>query len=261
MIHAKYTVVLKTLLDNEEVKPEIEKALSSYPIYQAQNESVYAQIPTREELNKKILNYYKYREIGFETVGRFIDELEITMNEIMPYYNQLYKSIDVMNGIDDIFGNVDMKESFEQETKGNSKGDSKSLTKASSETDGSSENTSEVQGNTKNVHSDTPQSSLNTFGTKEIHDVDYASDIAWNENISTSDGKTEDHAKSESETESTGESNQETSGTTKHTLTRKGNQGINTYAHDMLEFRNLFLNIEQQIIHDKRLSELFMLIY
>ena len=258
---AKYTVELRTLLNNEQTRPEIEKALSSYPMYVAQNPYVYTQIPTREELNKKILNYYKYREIGFETVGRFIDELEITMNEIMPYYNQLYKSIDVMNGIDDIFGNVDITESFEQETSGTSKGSSESLTKASSETDGSSENTSEVQGNTKNVHSDTPQSELNNYGTMEIHDVNYASDIAWNENISTSDGETKDHAESSSETESSGESSSESSGTTKHTLSRKGNQGVNTYAHDVLEFRNLFLNIEQQIIHDKRLSELFMLIY
>ena len=33
MIHAKYTVVLKTLLDSPVVNPEIEKALSTYPLY------------------------------------------------------------------------------------------------------------------------------------------------------------------------------------------------------------------------------------
>ena len=53
----------------------------------------------------------------------------------------------------------------------------------------------------------------------------------------------------------------ESSGTVKHTMNKKGNQGVNTYAHDLLEFRELFINIEQQIIKDERISELFMRVY
>ena len=97
MIYAKYTIVLKTLLDDPETKALIDKAMSTYPLYEKRSEEKYipSYIPTREQLNKKILDYYKYREIGFETVGRFLTELEVALNEIMPYYNQLY--IDQIN--------------------------------------------------------------------------------------------------------------------------------------------------------------------
>ena len=53
----------------------------------------------------------------------------------------------------------------------------------------------------------------------------------------------------------------QTEGTHTHVMTKKGNQGVNTYAHDMLEFRQLFQNIVQMIIHDSRIAELFMLVY
>lgn len=46
----------------------------------------------REVLEKKILKHYYVREIGMETVGLWKHYLDMKMNEIMPYYNQLYKS-------------------------------------------------------------------------------------------------------------------------------------------------------------------------
>lgn len=46
----------------------------------------------REELEIKILRHYYTREICAETVGLWKLWLESKMNDIMPYYNQLYKS-------------------------------------------------------------------------------------------------------------------------------------------------------------------------
>lgn len=43
-------------------------------------------------LEKKILKHYYTREIGLETVGLWKLFLDTKLNEIMPYYNQLYKS-------------------------------------------------------------------------------------------------------------------------------------------------------------------------
>lgn len=40
----------------------------------------------------KILRHYYTREIGFETVGLWKLKLQTKLNEIMPYYNQLYNS-------------------------------------------------------------------------------------------------------------------------------------------------------------------------
>lgn len=46
----------------------------------------------RPVIEKKILKHYYTREIGTETVGLWKHFLDMKMNEIMPYYNQLYKT-------------------------------------------------------------------------------------------------------------------------------------------------------------------------
>lgn len=46
----------------------------------------------RIPLEKKILEHYYTREIGFETVGLWKLKMRAKLNEIMPYYNQMYES-------------------------------------------------------------------------------------------------------------------------------------------------------------------------
>ena len=75
---AKFTVELGVI-----IKSGFPLDLQSYPIF---DESY------REGLNNKIIRHYWFREIGFETAALFRDRLAMTMAEIMPYYNQLYKS-------------------------------------------------------------------------------------------------------------------------------------------------------------------------
>lgn len=242
MIQARYTEVLYNLLKNERVKQAIDEAMSEYPMYIPENPTTYSLIPTREELNKRILDHYKYREIAFETVGRFIDELRISLNEIMPYYYQMYKSEDVMNGIDDIFGNVDIIEQYTETSTGTATGSSNANSTATSNTS--------MEDNSKTISSDTPQSSLNIGN---IDDVSYANNVTWNKNTSESEG-TDTATNTASSTNSS-------EGTTEHTLTKKGNQGVNTYAHDMGQLRDIFMNITEDIINNSRIQELFMMIY
>lgn len=54
-----------------------------FPIYDESYRSV---------LETKILMHYYTREIGFETVALWKHWLDMRLNEIMPYYNQLYQS-------------------------------------------------------------------------------------------------------------------------------------------------------------------------
>ena len=75
---SSYTVELRQLIQNG-----YDIGLKDYPIF---DESY------RETLNNKIITHYWMREIGAETAGLFKLYLNRTMNEIMPYYNQLYKS-------------------------------------------------------------------------------------------------------------------------------------------------------------------------
>lgn len=241
---ARYTEVLYNLLNNPITKKAIDDAMSEYPVYTPENPQNYSLIPTREEINKKILDYYKYREIGFETVGRFIDELRISLNEIMPYYYQLFKSEDIMNGIDDVFGNVDVTESFSESSSDNTLNSSNATSTASS--------TSSNTNASKDVKSLTPQGQL-SITNQQIDSVNYADEVNWNKVDSTSSG-------SDNATTNTSGENSRT-GSIEHTLTRKGNQGVNTYAHDMRELRETFLNIIDDIINNPRIAELFFLLY
>ncbi len=257
---ARYTVVLKTLLDDANVKPLIDKALSTYPMYVPANPQNYSIIPTREQLNTKLLNHYKYREIGFETVGRFLDELEMAMNEIMPYYYQLFKSEDIMNAIEDPFGNVDIIETFEEEREGSSSGSSSGTSSGETSSNSKMNSNAQTTNNTKNVHSKTPQSQLEV-PAEEIDTLTYADEVNWNRDGNQSTGETIDESRATSESSNSGESSAETSEKVSHTFKKTGNQGVNTYAHDMKELREIFLNIEQKIINDPRIKELFMLVY
>lgn len=256
MIQARYTEVLYNLLNNKTVKALIDQAMSEYPMYTPENPVQFSLIPTREELNKRILEHYKYREIGFETVGRFIDELRIALNEIMPFYYQLFKSEDVMNGLDDIFGNLDVIESYNESSNGTTSNSSSGSSTANGSTSANSNTT--LSDNSKNVRSSTPQGSINIVA-QNIDNVNYADEVIWNKSGSSSIGSESAENESTATNEST--TNGSTSGNIQHTLTRKGNQGVNTYAHDMGELRNIFMNITNDIINNPRIKELFMLIY
>ena len=246
MIYAKYTEVLKNLLDDPAAKAAIDKALSTYPLYKP--EKKYDLVPDREEINKRLLNHYKYREIGFETVGRFLDELEITMGEIMPRYNELFKTIVTMAELPSPFDNVDVVETFSETRIENGGTETASTAKDTTTTENS------VESNSKQVQSQTPQGNIN-IPAKNIDTVPYADQVNWGKDNSNSDGT------STSNGETTTSTATESTGTTEHTYTKKGNQGVNTYAHDMLEYRTAIIDVVDQIIQDPRINELFMLVY
>src|SRR5690606_20658596 len=46
----------------------------------------------RDILTGKIVDKFYHREIGFETISIFSMKMRTKLNEIMPFYNQLYKS-------------------------------------------------------------------------------------------------------------------------------------------------------------------------
>lgn len=256
MIYARYTEVLYNLLNNEQTRALIDEKMSTYPLYVSTSKQEYGIpniIPTREELNKKILDYYKYREIGFETVGRFLDELEISLNEIMPYYNQLFFSADQDYNI---IYNVDYKRTIDRDLSGNTTSSSTGKTTSNSNDSNTTSTTTNLYN--KNVESDTPQSQLG-ITNKQIDSVDYANKVTWNKDT------TEQSGTSTGTATTTADSTARGSGTNKEiesTLeTTKGNFGV-VSAQDLIKkYRELIINIEQMIINDPRITELFMLIY
>lgn len=254
IIPARYTEVLDNLLRNEQTALAIGQAMSTYPLYATDPNRVkeygtaYA-IPTRQELNDKILSYYRFREIGFETVGRFLFELETALKEIMPKYNQLFYSAD--QDFNPIY-NVDYVKTLDRNKNDTSIGSNSSTTNSSTSGTESANN----EEYTKGVNSKTPQNELH-IGNTGIDQVSYADEATWGKSNSTSGGTNSSTGNSQTN-ESNSVIGNEKEGITE---TTKGNFGVTSAQDLILKYRETILNIEQLIINDPRIKELFMLIY
>ena len=79
---------------------ELRKIVSSKDIFKSINYELYNN-DLKPIFEDKFIKRFYFREIGVETVGRFLINLEQTLNEIMPYYKQLYDTTllkyDVLN--------------------------------------------------------------------------------------------------------------------------------------------------------------------
>lgn len=235
---ARYTEILDTLLKNPTTKPAIEEAMSDYPLYETDPDKVRQygtayKVPTREELNTKILNFYRFREIGQETFGRWLFELKTALNEIMPKYNQLFYSAD--QDFNPIY-NVDYKKTMMGSQNANS----------NTTSTGNDSSTNEEY--TKGVNAKTPQNELNIPNTG-IDSVNYADDASWGKSNGTTTGT------------NTTTGNSSSNGSTSSIETTKGNFGVVSAQDLIIKYRETILNIEQLIINDPRIAELFMLIY
>ena len=262
-MYARYTVTLKTLMEHPDYSLGIQNALSKYPLYSKRSKEEYipSYIPTREELNRKLLNHYKYREIGFESIERFLDELEIAMEEIMPKYNLLFNSADVDFNI---IYNVD----YERTTKSDKSGTASSNGSGTTESEqngtaaDTSKTTASVTSTSKEVNSQTPQGELSVTA-ENIDNVSYADSVKWskNGNTDTADrtGSTTTTAKGKDTTSSS--SNGEHQETESSTETTKGNYGVVSAQELVRKYRETIINIEQMIMEDERITELFMLVY
>lgn len=238
MIPARYTEVLDNLLYYPDTREAITQAMSTYPLYQTDPNRVDEfgtayKVPTREELNNKILNFYRFREIGQETVGRWLFELETALNEIMPKYNQLFYSAD--QDFNPIY-NVDYKKTMVGSQNANS----------NTTSTGNDSSTNEEF--TKNVNSKTPADSLN-IGNTGIDQIQYADDASWGKASGSTTGT------------NTTTGNSSSNGSTSSVETTKGNFGVVSAQDLIIKYRETILNIEQLIINDPRIAELFMMIY
>lgn len=182
----------------------------------------------KKEFEQKVIDHFYFRQLGQETVGRWLHYFRTRIREIMPYYIQLYKTVEIMNNIEDPFGNVDIVETFEEETNGSASGESS----ATSDTSGNSENE-------RRFHN-TPQGNIGNLDN-------FLTDATIENGTATSTS------------DSSSTSSSESTGYTKHTMTKKGNQGVNTYAHDMIEFRQSIIEVDMMIIN--QLQDLFLGVY
>lgn len=220
----------------------------------------------RSVLCSKILKHYYMREICCETVGIWTLWMNTRLEEIMPYYNQLYESelikfnplydvditrkhdktvdgteerngetTDTANGTREVTGTNDTKET----------GTGKTITSASSD---------ETK---RDLYSDTPQGAITgleneNYLTNARKIIDGVTS-SGNENTDTTRNVDNDYTENETTNNTKNGTNKltGTSNTTEDYLeTLVGKQGSGTYSKMLMEFRDTFLNIDMMVIDE-----------
>ena len=228
----------------------------------------------RSVLEKKILKHFYTREICEETVGLWKLRLNAKLNEIMPYYNKLYKS-ELLEFNPLYTANLTRTKKTDYDSNRNENeniNDTSSSNRTTSnngvvDTTNNSTTTGTGSGTSNNtsvdLYSDTPQGGLsgvesNTYLTNARKITDNGSTSSNTSNTNSSTGKAES---SESGTDnSTGTYGRIRGNTDALTSTENyletvvGYEGTN--ASDLLlKFRETFLNIDMLVIND--LEDLF----
>lgn len=194
----------------------------------------------RQVLCRKILKHYYTREIAHETVGRWKLALNTKLNEIMPYYNQLYKS-ELLEF--NPFYDVDLTRSREGSGTSNRTSNNRETNSGTSKNVSSGSGTSNT--NTLNRFSDTPQNSMDTQGIADSVPLTTVTKV--NEDNTTSNTSTDTLTRDDSKT---GNGTENINSTDKYIETVKGKQGTENYSSLLKKFRETFLNIDMMIIED-----------
>ena len=208
---AKYTIELNTLLKDE----KFNVFDFDYDFYSEEAK------PNFEQLFK---DYYRFHEIGFETVERFQHNLKAKLNLIMPYYSKLYQTELASKDINFLL-NKDLKETFIRDIEGNDTSNNVSSTVAKSD-------------------SISKESYLDN-GNADLSLTDGLTGVSSN-------GSTGD-------TQSTSDSTASNKSKEKTELISQGNIGITSSAELLQKWRDTIINIDKMIIEDCK--DLFMQIY
>ena len=231
-IGADYTIELGTLIamgyDTDE---KLHLSPDYYPIFNEQH---------RAELNEKIIRHYLMREISVETPQAFAFLLGRTMNENMPYYNQLYET-ELMKF--DPFITTEIWQTGNTANTSNS--DSNSTAKQTANSDGNSTSNTTTDNTAMTFNSEFPQTRIDDFRR-------YATSASQTDSRGTSDTATRQHSTNDTATDSTGHQTD-----TAHGSSEAHTSGFSGSRSQLLnEFRNTLLNIDMMVVQS--LEKLFM---
>lgn len=274
---SKYTTELRYICETEaglsesigqtKIKDVIAKAIPKifdfdFPIF---DESY------RNVLETKILKHYYTREIGLETYGLWKLKLDTKLNEIMPFYNQLYKSAllefnplyevdysktgnrdasgtrdNTENNSESYDESIDYNESHDESTTNSNEG---TLTKGTTTT-------------TTNYYSDTPQGAISnvidgTYLTNATYNVvgNTGSDNTSNSGSVDSDSSSKSKNEKDGSRSGSKTSNSNLTDTESYLESVRGKMSSKSYSALLMEYRETFINIDMMLIEE--LSDLF----
>lgn len=178
----------------------------------------------KQSFETKFIDTYLFNEIGQETVARFKHFLKRRLNNIMPYYKQLYET-ELRTKEIDFMLNKDLTETFERIVEG--------------------ENTSNVNSNSNNTSNDKVKESYLEQGLSSIDLEDKLTGVSSN------------NTTLDSNSTSTSKDITNNKETTK--LISQGNIGVTSSAELLEKWRKILINIDMLIIEE--CADLFMQVY
>jgi hypothetical protein len=177
----------------------------------------------RAELNTKIVRHYFNQEIGRETIEMWRMAMSVKMAEIMPYYDELYKSLDIEF---DPISTVDITTTTE------------GTTNQTNQNTGTSHTENENVNKSRAINSAFPQNML-------AGNADYATDGGDVTSTGTVEGTGTEEATLISDVDTSAETR------------TQGFSGIGSEL--LMRYRASIINIDLSIINE--LEELFMLVW
>ena len=180
---------------------------------------------------EKFFQHFMFNEIGFETIGKFKQRLKSKLNDIYPYYRQLYLT-EVRTKNVDFMLNKDLKETFIRDIEGTG-------INVNNVNNQSNVNNTSVS---ENFQSDTPQGRIDNI-----------------ENFMSSADKSRNNNSVNSSDESNSRNESNSKSTEKTEMISQGNIGVTSSAELLQKWRDVLINIDLLIFDE--LEELFMQIY
>ncbi len=219
----KLTVELREL-----VKNGVDPWAFDYPSYYTGEE--------KKAFEKKVLDHYWFRQIGQETPGRWLHMFRSRIREIMPYYIDRYKSVDLLKNTGDPLESYNLTEEYKEDSKENNTGNSKVTNR--------SEGLNQTTANNTRKFSNTPEGSIDNLDR-------HLTEATIDNGSTTVNNETDDI--------STGQSSGETAGEKTYKLTRRGNIGVQPLGQEINVYRSALINVDMEIIEN--LNDLFLMVY
>lgn len=205
----------------------------------------------RLALEIKILKAYYTEEISMETVGLWKLRLNQKLSEIMPYYNQMYKSeLLEFNPLYD----VDLTRTKIGKGTKQTQTDSQGVTSSTSDSSTTSESSNTNTESEVNKYSDTPQG-----GLTGLENGRYLTDARMVSNNGSGNATGSGTSKATGSSQNVNTSNENAESTDEYLEHVSGVNGGASIAERLKEYRSTFVNIDLRIIEE--LEDLFMKVW
>lgn len=274
---AKYSMEIRTMMN----EPLINGVFTFDYSFYSDN------VEDKKEFEKLFIDYFYFREIGFETPDRFKKKLEAKLNLIMPYYRQLaitewnkVKTVELMMNSKNLTETT--THTLEETNKAQLSSSGKTNTNSNSNL---SDSTSTNQSTSINMSDTTSQTTTNNNNHKESMIRDGIASVSLDNGLLTgtsqdsgttsTDGTNTQTGTNTSESSQKQNNSQEISQsgstysdseqqgnrglTESTTFTSFGDVGIQTPAYAITEWRKVIINLNQMIINE--CEDLFLKIY